>query len=360
MAFGAKLASAVARLHHPELDFVGAGCHEVEELRDAVHIVFGVAVPQEVVLFLGEVVDGAIDREVELGGVADEVALPLAHDLAVPAGHRVLGHRQRTVGEDQVGVHAFDHAGARAGLACAVRVVEAEHIDRRFLEGHAIGLEEVAECLEVDGIAFTLYGTDALAFVEGHVHGIGDACLLHFEIVGLETVHQDEEAFRVGEFLRRYDFVNFHQFVVAHHAVETLLPQNLELFGKAAALGNHHRSQHIDALSGGGGHDVAQHVAHVLSLHLAAAHGRAGVSDAGEKQLEVLVNLRHRAHRGTRVVRHHVLLDGNGRRDARHGLHVGFAHPPHELAGVGAQALHIAPLPFSIKRVEGQRRLARA
>ena len=40
-------------------------------------------------------------------------------------------------------------------------------------------------------------------------------------------------------------------------------------------------------------------------------------------------------------------------------VHVRLLHPLEELAGVGRQRLDVAPLPFGIDRVEGERRLAR-
>ena len=81
---------------------------------------------------------------------------------------------------------------------------------------------------------------------------------------------------------------------------------------------------------------------------------------AGEQQFEVVVDLGRRAHGRTGVARVDLLLDGDGRRDARDDVHVGFVDLPEELPGVGRKALDVAALPLGENRVEGQRRLARA
>ena len=67
-----------------------------------------------------------------------------------------------------------------------------------------------------------------------------------------------------------------------------------------------------------------------------------------------------KTHGGARVVRVHLLLDGDGGREARDAFHVGLVESAHELARIGTQALHIAALAFRVKRVERQGRLARS
>ena len=80
---------------------------------------------------------------------------------------------------------------------------------------------------------------------------------------------------------------------------------------------------------------------------------------ACEQQFEVVVDFGRRAHGRTGVARVDLLLDGDGRRDARDDVHVGFVDLPEELPGVGREALDVAALPLGETRVEGQRRFAR-
>ena len=82
--------------------------------------------------------------------------------------------------------------------------------------------------------------------------------------------------------------------------------------------------------------------------------------DAREQQPHVVVDLGRRADRRARVADAVLLADGDGRADALDAIDVRLLHPLEELAGVGRQRLDVAPLPFGVDRVEGERRLARS
>ena len=86
----------------------------------------------------------------------------------------------------------------------------------------------------------------------------------------------------------------------------------------------------------------------MVAAHLPARYRGIGVTDVGEQEFQVFVNLRNRTHRRTRVMRHGALLDGDSRRDALDGLHFRFVHTAQKLPGIGAQALHIAALALRI------------
>ena len=85
-----------------------------------------------------------------------------------------------------------------------------------------------------------------------------------------------------------------------------------------------------------------------------SADGGIGAADAGEQQAEVVVDLRGGGHSTAGVLDIHLLLYGDGRRDAVDGLHVGFGHASQELARIGGQAFGKAALPFGKQGVEGQ------
>src|SRR5574340_173513 len=85
-----------------------------------------------------------------------------------------------------------------------------------------------------------------------------------------------------------------------------------------------------------------------------------GPADAREEQPEVVVDLGDRPDRGAGIVARAFLFDGDRRRQPFDGVHVGLAHLFEKLPGIGGQGLDIAPLPFGIDRVEGQRGFARA
>ncbi len=81
-------------------------------------------------------------------------------------------------------------------------------------------------------------------------------------------------------------------------------------------------------------------------------------ADPGEQQPEVVVDLGDGPDRRARVARRALLVDRDGRRQAVDLVDVRLLHLPEELAGVGAQALDVAPLALGIDRVEGEARLA--
>ena len=54
------------------------------------------------------------------------------------------------------------------------------------------------------------------------------------------------------------------------------------------------------------------------------------------------------------LLRRRLLLDGDGRREAADRIVERLVHLAEELAGVGAEALDVAPLALGVERVEGQ------
>ena len=92
--------------------------------------------------------------------------------------------------------------------------------------------------------------------------------------------------------------------------------------------------------------------AHLLS---ASAAKEPGV--AGEEKLQVVVDLRHGAHRGARRSDLVGLVDGDGGRDPVDPVGAGPVHAIEELAGVGGEGLDVAALAFGVHRVECERGL---
>ena len=85
-----------------------------------------------------------------------------------------------------------------------------------------------------------------------------------------------------------------------------------------------------------------------------------GPAHARIQQAHVVVNLGDGADRRARVADAVLLADGDRRANAFDLVDVGLLHPLEELAGIGGERLDIAPLPFGVNGVEGERRLARA
>jgi len=84
------------------------------------------------------------------------------------------------------------------------------------------------------------------------------------------------------------------------------------------------------------------------------------VRGTGVKQLEVVGQLGHRAHRRPRAAHRIGLVDRNRRRHTFDPVHLRLVHAVEKLPGVGREGLDIAALPLGVQRVEHQRGFARA
>ena len=129
---------------------------------------------------------------------------------------------------------------------------------------------------------------------------------------------------------------------------------------EAAAFGQVKRRDNVGRAARRQAEDMVHHIHHLVFLDQFARGRGVGLADAGVKELQVFVYLGAGAHGGAWVVRVHLLLDGDSRRETRDALHVGLVKTAHELPRIRAQALHITALSLGVQGVERQRRLARA
>ena len=106
--------------------------------------------------------------------------------------------------------------------------------------------------------------------------------------------------------------------------------------------------------------EPARHHFGGLANHLAAAVPAIRPADARIQQPQVVVDLGGRADRRPRIADAVLLADRDRRADALDRVDVRLLHPLEELPGVGRQRFDVAPLPFGVDRVEGERRLPRA
>jgi hypothetical protein len=108
------------------------------------------------------------------------------------------------------------------------------------------------------------------------------------------------------------------------------------------------------------GQDLVGHLVGGLALDHAPALGAVRGAHARVQQAKVVIDLGDGAHRGARVLRGRLLVDGDGRREALDAVEVGLVHLPQELARIAGEALNVAALPLRVDGVEGEARLARA
>ena len=79
-----------------------------------------------------------------------------------------------------------------------------------------------------------------------------------------------------------------------------------------------------------------------------------------EQKLQVVVQLRHRAHGGAAGAHGIGLVNSNGGRHALHLVDRWLVHAVEKLARVGAEGLHVAALAFGVQGVKHQAGFARA
>ena len=253
------------------------------------------------------------------------------------------------IGDDQAKVHADHTAKAAAGVARPERRIETEECRLR------IGIAQVAlGAMQAGGVAprrAVVSHVDiqtAAASLEGELDGFHDT---HFFCAG--------KAKAVGDHLQDLALA----FIAClMHAGETAggQPLGLLLFsgvgGQFDGKGEH--QARVLRLLGARLQVDVDGLGRVVTHRL----GRLFVKQlcrTGKQQLEVVVELGHRAH-GAAAGAHGVgLVDGDGRWHPVDAVHRGAVHAVQKLPRVGTEGFYIAPLAFGIEGVKDQAGLAR-
>ena len=276
----------------------------------------------------------------------------------VPALDGAAGQAERGKGHYAVGVehiHAADTIARRAGTHRRVEGKQA-----RFQFGNAVAAYR-AGVLGVEEVLLPVVHLQHQRAPFGQTQR------------GLETLRQTLA--RIGAHLQAVDHhvdivllvLGQRRRILAIHGLavdaEADVAQRLHLrqqIGKLALLAARHRRQQHHARFGRQRQHGIDHLAHGLCLQRQMVIRAMGCAGAGKQQAQVVVDFRHRAHGGARVVAGGFLLDADRGRQALDQVHIRLVHQLQELARIGGQALHIAPLPLGIQRVESQAGLARA
>ncbi len=147
---------------------------------------------------------------------------------------------------------------------------------------------------------------------------------------------------------------------VDFHALEAALGEVGQLLAVLALPVADDRREEVEPRPLRQREDAVDHLAHGLALDRQARRRRIGDADPREQEPEVVVNLGDGADRRARIARGRLLLDCDRRGEAVDLVDVRLLHHLQELAGIGREALDVAPLAFGVDRVEGERRLPRA
>ena len=281
-----------------------------------------------------------------------------------PWDDRALGEGELLIGDDQLGVDLEAEAQAGAIRARAVGCVEGERPRLDLVEGERVVVGaralfgESASPIRVVSVQVDAVDDDeAIGEPQRGFNRVGEAlahALAHHEAV-------DDDLDRVLEFLLQLRrILQSHGLAVddrARVSVRSELVDEVLVLAFASAHDGRedletrpllHGSHAIDDLLGG------------LGLDARAALGTVGDARARVQEAQVVVNLGDRAHRGSRVARRGLLVDGDGGCEAFDEVNVGLVHLSEELAGVGGKGLDVAALALGEDRVESQRGLARS
>ncbi len=289
--------------------------------------------------------------------MAHEVVLRFFPGGGLDGLDRTGAQRELVVGNDQAVVHADHAAEAPAGVAGAHGGVEREHgrdglgVAQVALGAMQAGGEAPQVCFAIVPQAIDIEPPPAA--LERDLDRLDRARALH--VAHAEAVgHHVQQLARAGG--------RSHLALGLHLGEATGRQPLLQLFRGGARGQFHGKSEHDARIVLGGAAPLQLGMDGVRRI---VAHGQRRLAveelaSAREQQLEVVVQLGHRAHGGARRAHGVGLVDGDCRGHALHLVHGGLVHAVQELARVGAEGLHIAALALGIQRVEHQAGLAGA
>ena len=341
------------------VDLVFAGVVVIDEA----DLVAAGAVQDHLSGLVGQLPERGVHREVVVPGQGLQGLGVERRGALGPGRDRPLVQGLVLVGDNPVGVERQLHAQAVADRAGAIGIVEREQpgldlADREAGDraGEFLGEQQAPGLVLAFGFVGPFGHRDAVGQLQRGLDGIGVAGLL----TGLGDQAIDDDVDVVLEFLvedRRV--LDGEELAVDLQPLKAgLLPLGdfLAVLALAAA---HNGGQQIEPLAFRQRGQLVDHHRDGLALDRQAGGRRIRDADAGPEQAHVVVDLGHRADRRARVAAGGLLLDGDRRRQALDQVDVGLAHQFQELAGIGRQALDIAPLALGVDGVESQRALAR-
>ena len=261
-------------------------------------------------------------------------ALRIRRALPSHHGDAALVQRQRRIRDHQVRIKFHLVSESRAFRAGAVRIVERETPGLDFLDADAAVR---AGEIRAEGDRAAVHRVDQKQPVCQSQHGF-DGIRKSFFDARLHNQPVNDNLNIVLLILVELDL--FGQLIlipVHHHTDIAALLRLLEGLLMAALPSSHNRRQQLDPRPLRQRHDLVHHLVHALPPDLPSAVRAVGHADPGVKQPEVVVDLRHRPHRGTGVPVGRLLVDGNRGRKPLDALDVRLFHLPEELSCVGGQ-----------------------
>ncbi|MNX16520.1 hypothetical protein D3C86_463880 [compost metagenome] len=362
----ARRVAAVLRQEHADVHLVGLALQVAEEAAHAVPLlvpvavlVVGRALDHPVLLLLGELVPRRVARNAGGLGVAHEVVLRLFPRGRLDGLDGAGAQRELVVRDHEPQVDADHAAEAAAGVAGAHRRVEREH--RR----DGVGVADVALGAVQAGGELPHVGR-CVFLGAGRMHGHAPAAALerHLDRFDHARALRARDAEAVGHHVEHLARAGGRgHLALGLHAREAAGRQPLRHFVRRGAGRQLDREGDDDARIARGRRALGD--LRIDAVGRVVAHRQRGLAveqlgRARVEQLQVVVQLGHRADRGARGAHRVGLVDGDGGRHALHLVDGGLVHAVQELARVGGKGLHVAALAFGVEGVEHEARLARA
>ncbi|CAM5197758.1 hypothetical protein CDEN61S_01756 [Castellaniella denitrificans] len=376
LAMRARRVAAVLGQQHAHVHLVGARFQPVEEALRAVPLVLpggrpalpvGRAADHPAALLVRQVAPGHVQAHARPGGVAFHLDLAFLVAGGLPGLDRSAAQAAGLVRHDQAVVDAHHPAEAPAMLAGAQRGIEGEGAgQRRAVVDVAVrAVQTGAEAPFL--LALVEQGVDAepaVALAQGRFQGFVHA--RRFRVAEAEAVLHDVQHAPAGiaglALAGRFPggLGRGSRIVLAVDARVALLFQEAAHLVLGEVGGHRHgEGDHQAGISGGAqAVQLVPDAGGVVARHRPGAAAAMQVAGAGVEQLQVVVELRHRAHGAARIAHRVDLVDGDGGQDAFDAVDLGLVHAVQELARVGRERLDVAALAFGVQGVEGQRALA--
>ncbi len=138
------------------------------------------------------------------------------------------------------------------------------------------------------------------------------------------------------------------------HFQIALLPHVLEQLAVVPLPAAHQRCQEHDLPIAEFLPDIFQDLLLTEFLHPLARLVGISLSGPGEEQAQEIIYFRDGTDRGSRVAVGGLLFDGDHRREPGDLVDIRTVHVADELAGIGTEGLHVAPLPLGEDRIKGE------
>ena len=287
-------------------------------------------------------------------------------DVSEVSGH--LGGRPRRygpvhqthlgIGDDELRVDVLGRSQPGAHRAGTPRAVERElpRLQLIHLDVVAIGTGQILReppfpVRGVLGAIDEVDGDDATRQPHGGLHRLGEPLLDR----GLDDEPVDDHVDVVLAFLvqGRHLAQPVHR-AVHPHTSETVGGELAEQFDVLPLAATYHWGEHLELGAFVDGEQPVDDLLRGLFGDGFATDGAVRHTDARPQQTQVVVDLGDGAHRGTRVARGRLLVDGHRRGQPLDEVDVGLVHLTEELTCICRQGLDVAALTLGEDRVEGQ------